>query len=429
MPFDSRSFSGFRGIGAALEEAADGVETCIAGRLVKGGDDSSVAAWFLQDVTGSVRLRFSVPVDLSAGQIVLAKGALVGGVFGVREYESHPGLMPDPASGLSGIPERYILDPSSAGTARLRMDVIRKAREFLFSRGYFEVDTPSLYSSPGTDLNIEAFSTGYTPGMDREVKQRDFYLHTSPELAMKRLLVSGFPAIFQVCRVYRNGEMGDIHQPEFIMAEWYRVGISYIELMDELELMLSGPFGFKSPFERRTIRDIFMATIGIDPLPPESRDMFAEYIYNETGDRYPAEASWEDLFYRIMVDYIEPWICSRPALFVYDYPARVAVLARLKPGDERVAERFELYVRGVELANGFSELTDAAEQRARFESDLAGRKLAGRELYPMPESFLESLSLGLPPCAGVSLGLDRLAMLMAEEENLAGVLPFVFGKT
>jgi len=297
------------------------------------------------------------------------------------------------------------------------MKLEQKLREALQRRGYQEVSTPILVPCPGTDLHLEAFATEYRPHLDPSVPAGAFYLHTSPEFAMKRLLVQGLTAIFQICKGFRQGELSPLHQPEFTIAEWYRVGWTYRELMDEIEGLareLLGPtltyqgrsYDLKEKFRRIPVAEAFRQAAGSDLL----------------GSGFS-----EEKFFGLMVEQVEPWLIAQGPVFLYDYPAEQAILARKKASDPRLAERFELFIAGIELCNGWSELTDPAEQRSRFESDLKLRRERGLTLYPLPEAFLQALEQGLPECAGVALGVDRLAMLKVDAKEINEVLAFQFG--
>ena len=287
----------------------------------------------------------------------------------------------------------------------LRARMVQSIREFFIERGYLEIDTPQLISAPAPEVHIEAIRAGGR------------YLQTSPELCMKRLLASGFPKIFQISRCFREGERGDLHLPEFSLLEWYRTGIDYHLLMDECEALIrfvsqrldmggkipyrANEIDLKRPWERVSVEAAF--------------DQYA-YISME-------RALGEGCFDQVMVDEIEPNLGVIRPTFLYDYPAAMAALARLKPDNRALAERFEIYIAGLELANGFSELNDPVEQRARFERELQIRDVEGKETCPMPERFLRSLE-HMPDAAGIALGVDRLAMLFSGALKIDEVVPF-----
>ena len=282
--------------------------------------------------------------------------------------------------------------------------------------------TSCLQQSAGTDAEIEPFTLEYRPLME-PAPATTLYLHTSPEFAMKRLLCRGAGPIFSVGPAFRQGECGPLHSPEFCMAEWYRPGWGSEELMTEVEelvidvtdgrVMADGrEVRLAPPFPRVTMDEAFAAA-GIDP---RSR----EFI------RGSDEREVREEFYRAYVDRVEPWLAGQGAVFLTDFPPALAMLARLAP-DGRTAERFELIVAGVELANGATELTDPAEYRRRFAIDQAARAAGAKPASPLPDAFLNDLeNLGLPPCAGVALGVDRLAMLAMGASRVDEVQAFPF---
>ncbi len=302
-------------------------------------------------------------------------------------------------------------------------------RRFFRSQGYEEVETPILVPAPGMEPHITAFSVPYAPEMDPG-RARSLYLHTSPEYAMKRLLASGSGPIFQICKAFRNGELSRMHNPEFTLLEFYRPGSDYSHIMQDLELALAdlegsagvgGRFG-QIPYERVTVAEAFLRHAGIDLARcPEGRSLRS--AAKGAGIALPCASSFEDAFFHLFLQKVEPALGKKRPTFLVDYPASMASLARLKPRDATVAERFELYVGGTELANGFSELTDANEQRRRLVEEQAIRKAAGKPVYPLDEEFLASVG-NLPPCSGVAVGLDRVLMLLLDAENIADVLLF-----
>ena len=298
-----------------------------------------------------------------------------------------------------------------------RMALEQSLREALRRRGYQEVSTTILVPSPGTDVHLEAFSTEYRPRLDPSVPAGVYYLHTSPEFAMKRLLVEGLTAVFQICKAFRQGELSALHAPEFTLAEWYRAGWTYRELMDEIEALVRDLLGPSLHYREKTY----------DLAAPFRRIAVAEAFREAAGYDLSAQDYEEAKYFGLLVEKVEPWLAAQGPVFLYDYPAEQAILARKKPGNPLLAERFELYLAGLELGNGWSELTDAAEQRARFASDLKTRRARNLPLYPMPEAFLQALARGLPPCAGVALGVDRLAMLKVDAREISEVLAFPFG--
>lgn len=267
------------------------------------------------------------------------------------------------------------------------------------------MDTPLLIPAPAPEAHIDAIRAG------------GLYLHTSPELCMKRLLAAGYPKIFQICHCWRSGERGSRHLPEFTMLEWYRAHGDYTDLMtDCVELI-------------RAIASVCNTENSIDyhgrhiELCGEWEKMTVREAFRRYTSTTMEKALQDGLFDDLMTDAIEPQLgCQRPT-FICDYPAQRGALARLKSDDNSVAERFELYIAGIELANAFSELTDAAEQRQRFLEEAACREGRGESPYPMPEPFLAELGC-MPPSAGIALGMDRLIMLLTGAETIDAVVPF-----
>ena len=333
---------------------------------------------------------------------------------------------------------RPYLDARRAGTKALRA--------YFQAEGFTEVETPAVQVSPGVERHIQAFATTLREPLGDQAAPR--YLQTSPEFAMKKLMVGGMEKIMQLCHVWRDGERGPLHHPEFTMLEWYRAGADYHALMADCEdLML----GVAKAAERTLQQGVMLRWQGrtCDPAKPAVRltlqeafarhvniDLFATIDDSPTAapppDKLRAAArgqgihvsdndTWEDIFFRVMLERIEPKLGEGAPTILYEYPAPLAALARRKPGDPRVAERFELYACGVELANAYSELTDAAEQRARFEADRALHVKLYGSAPPLDEDFLRAME-SLPPCAGAALGFDRLVMLAAGASDITDVL-------
>jgi len=308
--------------------------------------------------------------------------------------------------------------------------VLTAMRAVFAARGFVEVDTPALQVSPGIEPHLKAFATVLERPGEGAVPR---FLHTSPEFAMKKLLVAGMPRIFQLTHCFRNAERGATHSPEFSMLEWYRAGAGYLDLIEECEALLRAA-GARlmtwqgrvcdphAPWERLTVAEAFSRHCGIDILATvEDRDALAAAatplgIAPHDGD------SWEDLFFRIFLAAIEPKLGIGAPTVLLDYPIEMAALARVKRGDPRLCERFELYVCGLELANAFGELTNAVEQRRRFEADQAKKQALYGETYPIDEDFLAALAHGMPEAAGIALGFDRLVMLASGATHIDDVL-------
>jgi len=305
---------------------------------------------------------------------------------------SHPG---------AGLP-RLVAKESNL---RLRATIIQALRRFFIERGYLEIETPNLIPSPAPESHIDAVGTA------------GGFLHTSPELCMKRLLSAGYSRIFQICKCFRGGERGKHHLPEFTLLEWYRSGSNYMDLMEDCEDMIrfvarelgrgdsieytGRTIDLRGPWNRITVKEAFMM---YSPISLE-------------------EALESDRFDEIMVLEVEPRLSLSMPTFLYDYPASLAALARLKQGNPFLAERFELYMGGLELANAFSELTDVDEQGRRFRREEEKRMRMGKTAYPFPGRFMEDLGK-MPEAAGIAFGVDRLVMLFADKDTIDDVVSF-----
>ena len=324
-------------------------------------------------------------------------------------------------------------------TLEARVRIVAAIRRFFAERDFLEVDTPALQISPGLEPHLMAFSTELvTP----EGKRRALHLHTSPEFAMKKLLVAGLPRIFQLAHVFRNGERARTHHPEFTMLEWYRAGASYRDLMADCEALLrdvvaaSGGDALRWAGQRcdpaRTwqylsVAESFVRFCDIDilattPDPQRPSVALLAAAARDAGVAPHDGDDWEDLFFRVFLERIEPRLGIGVPTILYDYPVALAALSRPKPGDPRLAERFEIYVCGLELANAFGELTDVATQRARFEADRARKRALYGYDYPLDEDFLAALAHGMPESAGIALGVDRLVMLATGASRIEDVL-------
>lgn len=310
---------------------------------------------------------------------------------------------------------------------RTRARVIATLRRHFDSRGFLEVETPALQVSPGLEPHLKAFATTLQDpfgGPDATL-----YLHTSPEFAMKKLLAGGLPRIYQMARVWRNGERSPTHSPEFTMLEWYRADATLEDLMDDCDRILVEVGVATTPAERLSVEDAFtehcgfsiLATVA-DPDDPDPDPAALHARAAALGHEARPGERWDDVFFRLMLEYVEPHLGTRgrPTI-LFGWPACMAALARRDPADPRIAERFELYVDGMELANAFRELTDPVEQRRRFEHDMALKERLYGHRYPIDEDFLAALEHGLPPCAGIALGLDRLVMLASGAADVEDV--------
>ncbi|MBE9543152.1 MAG: EF-P lysine aminoacylase GenX [Proteobacteria bacterium] len=287
----------------------------------------------------------------------------------------------------------------------LRAAIIQAVRSFFIERGYLEVDTPIRIPAPAPEAHIDA------------VASEDWYLQTSPELCMKQLLAAGYPRIFQICKCFRHKERGRKHLPELTMLEWYQAGGNYADLMVDCEELIGSIAGQTTGSNNLSYQG---QSIHLDPPWPRLSvdEAFRRYATMEVE-----EALEKNCFEEVLVNEIEPNLGATRPLLLYDYPASLGALARLKPQNPLVAERFELYIAGIEVCNGFSELTDPVEQRTRFESEQKIRKSLHKSVYPLPQNFLASLN-DMPAACGNALGLDRLVMLFSDKADIDDVVAF-----
>ena len=312
---------------------------------------------------------------------------------------------------------------------RLRATLLTRIRSFFARHDVLEVDTPALSVAASTDPALHSFATTYHgPGPRAGTT---CYLQTSPEFPMKRLLAAGSGSIYQVCKVFRDGEYGSLHNPEFSLLEWYRSGYDHLDLMDEVERLLREILEDIKPLPSVhywTYRDLFREFAGVDPFTvtvAELRELLhSRHSIAPVGLPAGELEPWLDL---MLTHVIEPRL-GPGLVFVRDFPAAQAALARLRPGNPPVAARFEVYLNGIELANGFHELADAGEQRQRFGMELKRRGATGDSAACIDERLLAALECGLPDCAGVALGFDRLLLVAAGRQRLHDVIAFPFDR-
>ncbi len=308
---------------------------------------------------------------------------------------------------------------------RKRSQIFAQIRQFFAARDVLEVETPLMTSAAVSDPYIDTIECRYHPLPAQQEQAR--YLQSSPEYAMKRLLASGSGAIYQICKAFRNGECGRRHNPEFTMLEWYRPGFDHHQLMDEVEALVGPVIGI-SDFQRISYRELFRHYLQVELLAvtvSELADITRQHIDIQMED--DNRDNWLNL---LMSHVIEPQLADKGAVFVYDYPASQAALSRVAEDREGqlVACRFELFITGVELANGYYELTDATEQADRFAKDIAQRQREGLPLRPTDSLLVEALANGMPDCAGVAMGLDRLVMLVLGAEQISDVIALPFDR-
>jgi len=306
-----------------------------------------------------------------------------------------------------------------------RAFIINRIRQFFMEKKVLEVETPTLSHATVTDVHLHTFKTDFIgPGYGNG---KTVYLMTSPEFHMKRLLSAGSGSIYQICKSYRNEESGRYHNPEFSMLEWYRVGFDHHMLMAEVDEFLQTTLGITRT-EKMTYQNAFKQYLGVCPLEA-TLDELRNVAYRLGFDEIVKHERNRDTLLQLLFSMeIEKNIGQECPMFIYDFPASQAALAKISVDNPKVAERFEVYYQGVELANGFHELDNAQEQRARFEQENKMRVQMGLNEQPIDEHLLHALDFGLPPCSGVALGIDRLIMLALERKHIQDVLSFDFSR-
>ncbi len=389
----------------------------VGGRVI----DVAGAQLVLADAFGSVQIELRAEANdepLAAGDLVVLEASHEpGNGWQATLRQRHRPIGSHPPSSSSE--HRRLFERGVAERLRKRAAVITAARRFFAERDYLEVDTPTLVPCPGLDLHLDAFA------LQRDRAEPERYLNTSPEYQMKRLLAGGLPRLFQLARCFRRGEQGQRHNPEFVMLEWYRAFAGVESMMQETEQLV------RSVFADCSIDLLAGGEHRVDLAAPFARisvcEAFARYA-DATAEQVLSWASHdEERFFRLLIERVEPALARLgTAVFLYDYPASQASLARRKPDDEQLCERFELYVGDLELCNGFGELTDPAEQRERLQNDQGRRAAQGKPVYPLDQRFLAALEQGLPPCTGNALGLDRLVQLCCGTADISDCMPFPF---
>ncbi|MDP7402587.1 MAG: EF-P lysine aminoacylase EpmA, partial [Gammaproteobacteria bacterium] len=306
--------------------------------------------------------------------------------------------------------------PALQESLKLRASVLTEVRRFFAELEVMEVETPLLGTSAVTDVHLQSFEV-----RTHDPSQLPLFLQTSPEYAMKRLLAAGSGPIYQIAKAFRSGERSRLHNPEFTLIEWYRPGFSLADLMDEVEQFVMRLLS-RQKIPRYRYRELFRKHLNLDPHTITLQEL--QCLSDELMDVCGADLDTTDYLQLLMDQKIEPRLPA--SCFVYEYPEAQAALSVVAPdaAGVPVAQRFELYVDGMELANGYFELTDAAEQRARFDGDLARRRQLGLPLVPVDEELLAALEAGLPSCAGVALGLDRLLMVLGQNRDICDVISY-----
>jgi elongation factor P--(R)-beta-lysine ligase len=405
---------------------------CVAGRVLATG----AGEFRLGDETGTLVVRGQA----AAGDVVEVRGVIrlegqgpgaaetLGRVLHaetVKVLTPYRGRGPFPAPGS----ESWRMTPARRAGLAARARALRAIRDFFAGRSFLEVETPLRVPGPGLEVHLVAEPSG------------DRWLITSPEYQMKRLLVAGCERIFQLCKCFRRGELGSHHSPEFTMLEWYRAFAGYEAIMADTEQLCAAvslavcgrtavtcaglTCDLAPPWERLTVAEAMRRYAGVEaPGDLPVAELRARALAAGFGP-IAEDAPWDDVFFQVFVQAVEPWLGrgGRPTI-LYEWPAPLCALARTKPDAPSVALRFEAYACGFELGNAFDELCDAAEQRRRLEEDLATRRERGKESYPIDARFLAALEEGMPPAAGIAVGVDRLIMLCAGVAEIRDVLAF-----
>ncbi len=319
-----------------------------------------------------------------------------------------------------------------------RAKIVSATRAFFDAREYLEVETPLVVAKPGMEPHLEPFQTTVR---DPFGNPYEAFLITSPEYAMKKLLVAGFSKIYQITKCFRNGEAFEgRHNPEFTMIEWYRTGTDYRGIMDDTEALVKYvaelalgkteitwrgvSIDLGQPWERLTVRDAMKTYAQVDLDAALSDKKILIEAAAALGHALPEDVSWDDAFFSVFLNVVEPHLGATRPTFLYEYPVSMAALSKPSSLDPRYAERFELYVGGLELANAYTELTDAKEQRRRLEEERDLRAQLGRIRYDLDEDFVAALEEGMPAAGGIALGVDRLVMLLLGEEDIRSVTTF-----
>ena len=309
---------------------------------------------------------------------------------------------------------------STLALLRFRHELLKAIRDFFYSHGYLEVETPNLMKTAAPDPNIEPLKV-YVGD------KGPFFLHTSPEMGMKKLLCNGHDRIFQICKVYRVEESEEIHNTEFTMLEWYREG-TYLDAMNEVEdlvtyvvdhLTVTDKSRFTRPWQVYDLAELFIKETGINPFKLERDTLFAA-MQGAGFLGINQKDTWNDLFFKLFIQEVEPRVSKEALYFIKDWPLSVSTMAKRK--DANRVERFELYMNGLEIANGYTELLDVSEQRQRFERDNSERRASEKRTFPIDEEFLAAVETLQGPYAGVSVGVDRLLMALLGKERIADVL-------
>lgn len=408
-----------------------GREFWLAGRVIGVLDEGVV----LQDESGRIEV---VGENFNIGDIVEVR---VEGEMVVKDgkslviYLAREGLVLAPCGEEFFIGKdspnylKSIIDLNFKERLLQRAKIIQMIRQFFLDRNFVETDTPELVKLPGMEPYLDVFKTKFhgLPKEGREAFKEDMYLITSPEYALKKLLVGGFEKIFQITKSFRNKETdSNLHNPEFTILEWYRAYASYLEIMDDVEALFKF-LGAKFPkWDRIKVKDAFKNYAGIGYDDFEDTEKFRA-IVKKKGYKVDAATSFDDLFFLVFMNEIEPKLGFDKPVILYEYPASMAALSKKCEDDPKYAERFEVYINGMELCNAFTELNDPKEQELRLQEERKARQKMGKQDYPVDQSFIRALDFGMPPSGGIALGVDRLIMLLTEAKDIKDVLFFPHG--
>jgi len=334
---------------------------------------------------------------------------------------------------------KMIVDLNLAEKIRMKSRVVECIRNFFRDRSFLEVETPQMVKLPGMEPYLDPFKTTF---FDQSGSQTDQYLISSPEYAMKKILVSGEEKIFQICKSFRNKETdSELHNPEFTLLEWYRSYVSYedimkdteelveytaVDILDKPTILYKGSIiDVSTPWPRIKVKDLFKRYAKIDSKVFEDPEKFRKAV-KQKGYQVDENISYDDLFFCVFMNEIEPKLGFDKPVIVYEYPASMAALSKKCESDPAYAERFEVYIAGVELCNAFTELNDPVEQKSRLEDERRQRLEMGKDDYSVDQSFIGALELGMPPAGGNALGVDRLAMLITDTHDIRDMMFFPF---
>lgn len=394
--------------------------------IIKEGDhglngDELKAGFYLQDESARVFFEFDGKVEI--GSIVQVQ-LFEGKVEKILKLAACADFFIIPSSENF---KKVIVDKNLESKLKTRSKVLQLIRQFFLDMDFVETDTPSMVKLPGMEPNLEVFKTRYKAGVGEMNIEEDRYLITSPEYAMKKLLVGGMEKIFQLAKSFRKNEsFSPLHNPEFTLLEWYRAYGSYFDMMEDTEnlvkflcekLGVEGVLQFgemqidvSSDFERLSVKEAFKKYAGMD--------------LEDIEDLVNGDISYEEAFYSVFLNKIEKHLGVVKPVFLYDYPVQMAALAKVKESDTKYAERFELYIGGMELCNAFSELNDPVEQKRRLQTEREERKKMGKSDYEVDRSFIDALEFGMPPAGGNALGVDRLIMLLTDTADINDIIFF-----